>query len=229
MVALRITLGCKASTHHLLGSILTSTPYHAKGWLSRESVVVHLLGKARLSSSSSSSSGGSGKGLSLSDNRSEVGADEFCCLFWGYESRCLTCPLPKAVLDLFDDGTLDPSKFRKFGNRREWSDDRRHEDSQRQREDSSVISLASTLDWALTVLGFQASSSSSLIDDKSSDGKASRYPRKRSELKVAFRARAKLLHPDTGGDADSFRELVRAYETAMALFRPTLNRVKKES
>jgi hypothetical protein len=33
-----------------------------------------------------------------------------------------------------------------------------------------------------------------------------------AEVKTAFRARALVAHPDQGGDADTFRELHRAYE-----------------
>lgn len=36
-----------------------------------------------------------------------------------------------------------------------------------------------------------------------------------TEIKAAFRTRAKATHPDLGGDAEAFRELKRAYEEAV--------------
>ena len=35
----------------------------------------------------------------------------------------------------------------------------------------------------------------------------------KAELKAAFRERAKVLHPDKGGSAEAFKELVAAYES----------------
>jgi hypothetical protein len=37
-----------------------------------------------------------------------------------------------------------------------------------------------------------------------------------AEVKAAFRARAKVLHPDQGGDAEQFRRLQAAYTDAIA-------------
>lgn len=38
-----------------------------------------------------------------------------------------------------------------------------------------------------------------------------------AEVKAAFRAKAKVLHPDQGGDAELFRRLQAAYSQAIAL------------
>ena len=48
------------------------------------------------------------------------------------------------------------------------------------------------------------------------------------EIKSAFRARAKVVHPDLGGDADAFRELKRAYEEALKRATKDANRPKRK-
>jgi len=35
------------------------------------------------------------------------------------------------------------------------------------------------------------------------------------EIKIAFRLRAKKMHPDTGGDPEEFRQISEAYEILM--------------
>mmetsp|Transcript_3150 Transcript_3150/g.4537 ORF Transcript_3150/g.4537 Transcript_3150/m.4537 type:complete len:161 (-) Transcript_3150:687-1169(-) len=58
---------------------------------------------------------GVGKG-----GQNEIMQDEFCCLFYGYKSPCLACPLPKSLIDLIQDGSIDPNKFARFGERASW-------------------------------------------------------------------------------------------------------------
>lgn len=40
-----------------------------------------------------------------------------------------------------------------------------------------------------------------------------------AEIKAAFRERATVVHPDQGGDATAFMELMKAYETLVARAR----------
>jgi hypothetical protein len=42
-------------------------------------------------------------------------------------------------------------------------------------------------------------------------------PNSEREIKAAYRKQAKLHHPDIGGDANKFREVQMAYESAIAL------------
>ena len=48
------------------------------------------------------------------------------------------------------------------------------------------------------------------------------------DIKSAFRARAKIVHPDLGGDVDAFRELKRAYEEALKRATKDANRPKRK-
>jgi len=41
-----------------------------------------------------------------------------------------------------------------------------------------------------------------------------------ANVKPAYRAKAKLLHPDKGGDASKFKQLVKAYEILIGKRRP---------
>ena len=50
-----------------------------------------------------------------------------------------------------------------------------------------------------------------------------KFPNSEREIKSAYRKQAKLHHPDTGGDANKFREVQMAYETAINLL-PELRR-----
>ena len=50
-----------------------------------------------------------------------------------------------------------------------------------------------------------------------------KFPNSEKEIKIAYRKQAKLHHPDTGGDANKFREVQMAYETAIGLL-PELRR-----
>jgi hypothetical protein len=50
-----------------------------------------------------------------------------------------------------------------------------------------------------------------------------KLPNSEKEIKSAYRKQAKLHHPDTGGDANKFREVQMAYETAINLL-PELRR-----
>ncbi len=44
-----------------------------------------------------------------------------------------------------------------------------------------------------------------------------KFPNSEREIKSAYRKQARLHHPDTGGDANKFREVQMAYETAINL------------
>lgn len=44
-----------------------------------------------------------------------------------------------------------------------------------------------------------------------------KFPNSEKGIKIAYRKQAKLHHPDTGGDANKFREVQMAYETAINL------------
>jgi hypothetical protein len=50
-----------------------------------------------------------------------------------------------------------------------------------------------------------------------------KFPNSEKEIKYAYRKQAKLHHPDTGGDANKFREVQMAYETAIN-FLPELRK-----
>ena len=116
--------------------------------------------------------------------------EEFCCLVVGFPTRCATCPLPRAVQDLFMDGTLPPKST--FGRRAAWN--------RPPASPAAHRSSNASYDASLAALGLQE------------------RPRRLSEIKRAFRARAKELHPDTGGSADAFRALIDAFELAQKLF-----------
>jgi len=151
---------------------------------------------SRRNSNSSSSGGGGGGG-----GGEGLATGEFCCLFWGYDSRCASCPLPRAVQDLFDGaGGPGPRGFRPFGKRQAW------ERWRAQQGDAlppgSGRDLGTVMAQALSVLG---------LDEE---------PRTVTQLKRAFKAAAKRHHPDLGGTEEGFRRLVTAYETAMSLLRP---------
>jgi len=124
----------------------------------------------------------------------ELWTGEFCCLFYGYRTRCLACPLPKAVQDLFEDGTLNASRFRAFGKKDKWQD-------YKKREFGAHDHSRAHYEHCLDALGF-----------------SDKRPKTLRDIKTAFRKKAKELHPDVGGDDVSFREIVNAYETAKALF-----------
>ena len=136
-------------------------------------------------------------------SESSVALNEFCCLFYGYETRCITCPLPKAVQDLFDDGTLRAENLRRFAKKKFWEQQQQHD--WHTQANMEYQGKRVDLKWALQVLGFEESS-----------------PKKKSDIKKLFKVRAKQLHPDTGGDVEAFKRLVRAYEIALALFRPAV-------
>ena len=50
-----------------------------------------------------------------------------------------------------------------------------------------------------------------------------KMPKSEREIKIAYRKQAKIHHPDTGGDANKFREIVMAYESLIAML-PELRR-----
>ena len=54
-----------------------------------------------------------------------------------------------------------------------------------------------------------------------------KFPNSEREIKIAYRKQAKLHHPDTGGDANKFREVQMAYETAIGLL-PELRRANNQ-
>ncbi|GBG31169.1 Hypothetical Protein FCC1311_073902 [Hondaea fermentalgiana] len=134
-----------------------------------------------------------------SDGHGDLWTGEFCCLFYGYRTRCQACPLPKGVQDLFEDGTLNASRFRAFGKRDQWQQ-RGGNDSRGPAGAMHDRSLAQ-YEMSLAALGL-----------------GEKRPKKLGEIKFAFREKAKELHPDVGGDNAAFRELVSAYELAKSLF-----------
>jgi hypothetical protein len=54
-----------------------------------------------------------------------------------------------------------------------------------------------------------------------------KFPNSEREIKSAYRKQAKLHHPDTGGDANKFRQVQMAYETAINLL-PELRRANNQ-
>lgn len=134
---------------------------------------------------------------------------EFCCLLHGYATRCATCPLPRAVQELLEGGGFRDARFRAFGRKAHWEHfagrdrDKGWGSGDEAAGQTTYEGEAVSLEWALEVLGLAQSP-----------------PRTTSELKLAFKAGAKKLHPDVGGEAAQFRRLVRAYEVATKLFRP---------
>jgi len=108
--------------------------------------------------------------------------DEFCCLFYGYTVRCTACPMPAALLDMIEDGTLPG--YKQFGARSQW-------------EGYHSASKSLGVEDYLNTLGFN-------MDEK----KVPSLPK----LRQAFKSKAFELHPDTGGSCEAFQELLKAYE-----------------
>ena len=52
-----------------------------------------------------------------------------------------------------------------------------------------------------------------------SAGVGPRLPMYCPEVKHAFRARAKVMHPDSGGSSEAFQTLYQVYKDALALVK----------